>query len=222
MNLMCGFAAILIADLHISSMLLLLGMFFDVIDGLIARLLKVQSNFGKELDSLADLVSFGVAPAYLYTLLVPVDHWAFYVPATFILAGAAIRLAIFNLKPSSKYFLGLATPASTFFLVGLYIGVHFDSKFIQSIMAHPTLYALIPFLLMVLNLSKLKMFSFKQLGSSVSYNIFMFCCLLIFACLTFVNFRMAMPIGVVVYVLLSVVYSVRVERQNEMSTENKN
>ena len=110
------------------------GMFFDVIDGLVARLLKVQSQFGKELDSLADLVSFGVAPAYLYTLISPVDHWAItYIPSFFILIGSALRLAIFNLRPSTKYFLGLPTPASTFFLAGLFIGVRFDSHIMRTL-----------------------------------------------------------------------------------------
>lgn len=222
MNLLCGFSAILVADLHFSSMLLLLGMFFDVIDGIVARMLKVQSNFGKELDSLADLVSFGVAPAYLYTLMTPIDHWAYYIPASFILIGSAIRLATFNLRPSTKYFLGLATPASTFFLVGLFIGVHFDSEFIISLLANPLIYGIIPFLLMALNLSKLKMFSFKQLGGNVSYNIFILVCLLTFGCLTFVDFRMSMPIGVIIYIFLSIIYSIRLERHNEMSTEKKN
>ena len=123
MNLICGFSAILVADLHISTVLLLTGMFFDVIDGMVARMLKVQSQFGKELDSLADLVSFGVAPAYLYTLFSPVDHWVMYIPAFFILIGSALRLAIFNLRPPAKYFTGLPTPASTFFLAGLFMGI---------------------------------------------------------------------------------------------------
>ena len=67
MNLCCGFSAILMDDLRISSLMLMLGMFFDVLDGLSARLLKVQSRLGAELDSFADLVSFGLAPEYLYT-----------------------------------------------------------------------------------------------------------------------------------------------------------
>jgi CDP-diacylglycerol--serine O-phosphatidyltransferase len=104
-------------DLHISSMMLMLGMFFDVIDGLVARLLKVQSRLGAELDSFADLVSFGVAPAYLYTQLVPSESWFYYIPAFFILIGSTMRLAIFNLRPSTSHFLGLPTPASAFFII---------------------------------------------------------------------------------------------------------
>jgi len=215
LNLLCGFTAIIVADLHISTMLLLLGMFFDVIDGLVARLLKVQSQFGKELDSLADLVSFGVAPAYLYTLISPVDHWVMYIPSFFILTGSAIRLAIFNLRPPTKYFLGLPTPASTFFLAGLFIGVKFDSEIMNALIDYPSIYALIPFLLMMLNLSKLKMFSFKQMGSNLNFNIFILVCILTFACLTFVNYKLSMPIGVIIYVILSIAYSIKVKEDKD-------
>lgn len=212
MNLCCGFAAILVADLHKSAVLLLLGMFFDVFDGLLARMLKVQSQFGKELDSLADLVSFGVAPAYLYTLMTPVDHWSMYIPSFFILIGSALRLAIFNLRPSTKYFTGLPTPASTFFLVGLFIGYQFDSEVTSTLIENPSIYFFIPLVIMMLNLSKLKMFSFKQLGPNFNYNVFILICLLTFACLTFVNYKLSMPIGVIIYILLSVIYSVRVPK----------
>lgn len=212
MNLCCGFAAILVADLHISTLLLLTGMFFDVIDGVIARILKVQSQFGKELDSLADLVSFGVAPAYLYTLVTPIDHWVMYIPAFFILIGSALRLALFNLRPSTVYFTGLPTPASTFFLAGLFIGVRFDSEVTNALIENPSIYVFIPFMLMLLNLSKLKMFSFKQIGSNINFNIFILISLITFVCLTFVNYKLAMPVGVIIYVLLSIIYSVRVPK----------
>ncbi len=212
MNLCCGFAAILVADLHISTLLLLTGMFFDVIDGVIARILKVQSQFGKELDSLADLVSFGVAPAFLYTLVTPIDHWVMYIPSFFILIGSALRLALFNLRPSTVYFTGLPTPASTFFLAGLFIGVRFDSEVTNALIENPSIYVSIPLMLMMLNLSKLKMFSFKQIGSNINFNIFILISLITFVCLTFVNYKLAMPVGVIIYVLLSIIYSVRVPK----------
>jgi CDP-diacylglycerol--serine O-phosphatidyltransferase len=212
MNLCCGFAAILVADLHISSLILLLGMFFDVIDGLAARLLKVQSPLGKELDSLADLVSFGVAPAYLYTLVSPVDHWSMMIPAFFILVASALRLAIFNLRPDTKYFTGLPTPASTFFLLGLFIGVKFDSTIMQSLIDSPSTYVLIPIFLMILNLSKIKMFSFKQIGRSLSYNLFILGSLIVFFVLSLINYKLAMPLGVIIYILLSVIYSYKIDK----------
>lgn len=216
MNLCCGFAAILMADLHLSSILILFGMFFDVLDGMIARMLKVQSEIGKELDSFADIVSFGVAPAYLYTLIIPIDHWVYYIPAFFILIGSALRLAIFNLLPDTKYFTGLPTPASSFFLVGLFIGVEFDSIVMQTISENPIIYTLIPLLLMLLNLSKIKMFSFKQMGKNLNYNVFILVCIVTFALLTMINYRLSMPIGVIIYILLSVIYSIKIQKQEEV------
>ncbi len=209
LNLCCGFSAILVADLHLSSILILMGMFFDVIDGLAARLLKVQSQMGKELDSLADIVSFGVAPAYLYTFVSPYDHWTMYIPSMFILIGSAIRLAIFNLKPDTKYFTGLPTPASSFFLIGLFIGVEFDSSIMQTLIDYPSIYVSIPIILMFLNLSKIKMLSFKQLGKNFNYNLFILFCIMTFAMLIMVNYKLAMPIGVIIYILLSIIYSIR-------------
>lgn len=212
MNLCCGFAAILFADLHISSILILSGMFFDVIDGLVARLLKVQSEIGKELDSLADIVSFGVAPAYLYTFISPFEHWTMYVPSFFVLIGGALRLAIFNVKPDTKYFTGLPTPASSFFLIGLFLGVEFDSTVMQTLIDHPSIYMSIPVILMFLNLSKIKMFSFKQMGKNVNYNLFILFCILTFALLTMVNYKLAMPIGVIIYIILSLIYSFKIHK----------
>jgi len=95
MNLCCGFSAILVADLHISTVLILTGMFFDVIDGLVARVLKVQSQFGKELDSLADLVSFGVAPAYLYTWLFSISDLPQTILLVFLLPLAPSFLRVY-------------------------------------------------------------------------------------------------------------------------------
>ena len=72
LNLLCGCLAILFVisgDLVIASLLVILGMFFDFFDGLVARILNVQSEIGKQLDSLADMVSFGVVPGLIMVQL---------------------------------------------------------------------------------------------------------------------------------------------------------
>ena len=79
MNLLCGFWAILINDPVISFYYVLVAIVFDFFDGLSARALKVQSMFGAELDSLADMVTFGVVPGFLFyhhVLLDPADSTA--------------------------------------------------------------------------------------------------------------------------------------------------
>lgn len=212
LNLCCGFSAILMADLHMSSIMLLLGMFFDVIDGLAARILKVQSRLGAELDSFADLVSFGLAPAFLYTQLVPSDRWFFYIPAFFILIGSTLRLAIFNLRPSTTHFIGLPTPASAFFIIGIFIGVEFGSDFVKTMIATPYIYILIPAALMILNLSRLRMFSFKQMGLNQGYKLFILISLVTFVFLTIYNFKLSMPIAVILYVILSLIHSIRIQK----------
>ncbi len=212
MNLCCGFSAILMADLHMSSIMLLLGMFFDVIDGLAARMLKVQSKLGAQLDSFADLVSFGLAPAYLYTQLIPSDRWFYYIPAFFILIGSTLRLAIFNLRPSTTHFIGLPTPASAFFIIGIFIGVEFGSEFVQSIIGTPSIYILIPMILMMLNLSRMRMFSFKQMGINQGYRLFILISLVTFVFLTIYNFKLSMPIAVILYVILSLIHSIKIQK----------
>ncbi len=90
-----------------------LALVFDFLDGTAARVLKTSSTIGKELDSLADMVSFGVAPA-----LVLFNYWqnenlnhSFFIAALLIAAFSAYRLAKFNsMEQSKEYFVGLPTP----------------------------------------------------------------------------------------------------------------
>ena len=128
LNLASGFAAIIFAangNIESASWFILAAMIFDFLDGFSARLLKAYSAIGKELDSLADLVSFGVAPALIiYRLLfdavslnVPININSeglksillMIAPALMVIC-AAIRLAVFNLDSSqATTFKGLPT-----------------------------------------------------------------------------------------------------------------
>lgn len=132
----CGFNAILIVatdnptveDFYKAAVLLTFAMLFDLLDGRIARLTKTQSAFGLQLDSLADIISFGLAPALL------VYKWAlFRVPTlglfcAFMFVGcAAVRLARFNVLTGSgvgpvkpgRYIIGLPTPPASGILISL-------------------------------------------------------------------------------------------------------
>jgi len=95
---------------------------FDFFDGFIARLLKVSSPIGKELDSLADMVSFGVLPAIvMYLMLRPVATAPLIPYAAFLIAlCSALRLAIFNVDETQKdSFRGVPTPANALFITSL-------------------------------------------------------------------------------------------------------
>jgi CDP-diacylglycerol---serine O-phosphatidyltransferase len=141
-SVFCGFNAIrLVArdqptenDVYRAAVLLIFAMLFDLMDGRVARMTKTQSAFGLQIDSLADVISFGVAPAMLlykwvlYRLPVPGLLAAF-----LYVACAAIRLARFNVLATSpsgapvkpgKYIVGLPTPPASGILISLVIANH--------------------------------------------------------------------------------------------------
>lgn len=93
---------------------------FDFLDGFAARLLKVQSEIGKQLDSLADLISFGLLPSFYMLQLLNEQESPFYWIAVGITIFSALRLARFNLDDSqSDSFKGLPTPANAIMLTSL-------------------------------------------------------------------------------------------------------
>jgi CDP-diacylglycerol--serine O-phosphatidyltransferase len=128
MNLVCGFMSVLMAshgEFLAASWLILIANIFDILDGRLARLTSVESQFGGELDSLCDLVSFGVAPAFLVYTLHFKDEASIlgmFVSVIFVLCGA-IRLARFNVTPHSHkdVFEGMPIPGGAGILVTMVI-----------------------------------------------------------------------------------------------------
>ena len=116
LNLVMGCAALLAHNVQDAFLFVLIAAFADLLDGLVARAIGAASEMGKQLDSLADVVSFGVVPSFwLYRLLQPeIKMWA---ALAFLLAvAAAFRLARFNLDTSkSTGFKGLPVPANGLF-----------------------------------------------------------------------------------------------------------
>lgn len=118
-NLYCGFLSIGFAasgQYKNAAILILIGMMLDSMDGRVARMLKVDGMFGKQLDSLADIVTFGVAPSFLvyYTYYYQFGLIGFAVAGLFPLFGA-YRLARFNISPpvaSKNYFVGVPITAA--------------------------------------------------------------------------------------------------------------
>lgn len=118
-NLYCGFLSIGFAaygQYNNAAILIIIGMMLDSMDGRAARMLKVDSTLGKELDSLADVVTFGVAPSFLvyYTYFYQFGMIGMAVSGLFPLFGA-FRLARFNIsssKVSMNYFIGVPITAA--------------------------------------------------------------------------------------------------------------
>ena len=124
-NLLCGVLASFFAvkgNLQLAALLICGGIFFDFFDGLAARLLGVASPLGKELDSLADVVTSGVAPGFILLAILwenPLGHWVACV-ALLMPLFAAYRLAKFNLDTRQSHsFLGLPVPANALIWAGL-------------------------------------------------------------------------------------------------------
>ena len=151
-NLICGCIATAFAfhrGFTLAFIFILLGAVFDFFDGMVARLLNVSGKFGLELDSLADDITFGLAPsAMIFTLFWHVQYPAFMgnafffkvLPFTAFLMAAfsALRLAKFNLDERQHLgFIGMPTPANAIFWGGLIsscqawlIGPHFNALFL--------------------------------------------------------------------------------------------
>jgi CDP-diacylglycerol--serine O-phosphatidyltransferase len=163
----CAIIALTTGSLELVIWLVAGGAVADFLDGMVARLLGVSSEVGKELDSLSDVVTFGVVPALIFYYLLSVDQGGagLHLPAipAFLLAmSSAFRLAKFNLDTrQSDAFLGLPTPASTIFVIGL-LTIHlYGSEALQSWVVTPwVLYGLI-MILSVLLIAEIPMFSFK-------------------------------------------------------------
>lgn len=129
-NLFCGFMAVLAVvntEFVKAAWFILFAMIFDIMDGRVARLTKGVSAFGAEFDSLADVVSFGLAPAALayFAFFDPFETSGLGVLVSFLyLACGAIRLARFNVAHAGAHFTGLPIPGGAALLATL---VLFDS-----------------------------------------------------------------------------------------------
>jgi CDP-diacylglycerol---serine O-phosphatidyltransferase len=170
LNLSCGTIAIVLAiegQWQWSVYLLLGASLFDFMDGMAARLLNAVSETGKQLDSLADMVSFGVLPAiFIYaifkqqlfvadTILYPQTlQWLMLISIVMVPALSAIRLARFNLEETdASFFYGLPTPAHAMFWTGLYwqfmgegllFGTQVNLYFLWAIMLIMALHMILP------------------------------------------------------------------------------
>jgi len=118
----CALFFITIFDFEKATCCILIAAAFDFFDGFIARALGRTSRFGAELDSLADVISFGVVPGALTTIMLKTMNvaspWMFF--GFIITLASAIRLAKYNTSENSQvYFRGLPTPANALFWIGV-------------------------------------------------------------------------------------------------------
>lgn len=170
-NLFCGCIASYWAfqgNYKLTLLFIILGAVFDFFDGMTARLLHVSSPIGKELDSLADDVTFGLAPAAIvFSLFKEVHYPAFLAPiadimpyAAFLIAVfSALRLAKFNLdERQTSSFIGMPTPANALFWGSLTVGAH---DFLTSTSFNAICLLILVIIMSLLLVAELPMFSLK-------------------------------------------------------------
>lgn len=170
MNLLCGVVGVVFAfktRLDIAFCLMLVAAAMDFLDGFAARLLNAYSDMGKELDSLADLVSFGVLPSLMLYSLMRTSMYSeldflCWIPLL-IAVFSALRLAKFNIDDRQKSsFLGLPTPACALLCASLCYFVCMEpASFLAAWASGPVFIPLLSLALCVLLVSELPMFSMK-------------------------------------------------------------
>jgi CDP-diacylglycerol--serine O-phosphatidyltransferase len=175
---------------------------FDFLDGLVARALKVNSPIGKELDSLADVVSFGLLPSlFMFTWIDGLtSNTILPYLAILIAICSALRLAIFNIDTEqSDSFKGLPTPANTLFLTGLPF-LSFESV---QFLFQPVALCLISIIFSLLLVSRIDLFALKFKNFAWASNKIRFT-FLICSVLLLVSFKFAaIPLIILLYILLS-------------------
>ncbi len=170
----CAVVSVLYGHFPTAFIFVLVGVIADYSDGMIARSLNVHSELGKELDSLADMVTFGVVPGtILYMLLsksgingltsTEINYYA--LPGFIVSVMAGLRLARFNLDTrQSEEFIGLPTPSCTGFIVGLMLIYHYDSFGMREWVSSPYFLYPVIFIFSYLMVSELPMFNLKFKG----------------------------------------------------------
>lgn len=230
LNILCGSIAVLFAvsgDLILASLFVFLGIFFDFFDGLAARLLNAQSEIGLQLDSLADVVTSGLAPAVVMFQLMNMafvgrmqnlpelfssEGWNIGANSYFPLLGllivvaSAYRLAKFNVDTrQTSGFIGLPTPANALLVLSLPLILEYQSsEMAEALILNSWVLIGITVLGCILMNAEIPLFALKFKTwdfktNSIRY-IFIALCLLLLISLKF----LAIPIIILLYIVLSI------------------
>lgn len=202
--------------LGIAAYMIGIAAVFDFLDGMVARLLHVKSEIGKELDSLADVVSFGVLPGLIvYSLLDIVFRDSVglntFIPfiAFIIPVFSALRLAKFNIDTrQTESFIGLPTPANAIFFASIpLILLHQPDEipFISAMLGNPAVLLILVFLFSFLLVSPLPLFSMKFKDLSWKQNYMQYILIGASVILIIVLQFLAIPIILLLYILLSII-----------------
>ncbi|WP_139958775.1 CDP-alcohol phosphatidyltransferase family protein [Flavicella sediminum] len=222
-NLLAGTIAVFYAvlgQLEFAALFVIIGIVLDFFDGFAARILKVQGELGKQLDSMADMVTSGVVPGIVLFQLIlrgssnsslaSVFTWQTFEFLPFIgllvTLGSAYRLANFNIDTrQSTSFIGLPTPANTLLIVSLPLIISFSSAgFYVDLVQNPYVLIGISILCTYLLNAEIPLFALKFKNFGWADNNYKFIFLLLSVVLLIVLKFVAIPLVILLYVLISV------------------
>ena len=232
LNLFCGGIAVIYVvnnNFVVAALFVFAGIFFDFFDGFAARKLNVQSEFGIQLDSLADMVTSGLIPGLIVYKLLAIStntvdaihmssewietmYWSSVkiniLPflGLLITLASAYRLAKFNIDEDQQdYFKGLPTPANTLFIVSLPLILEFQkSNLIEAILLNTWFLIGITLLSCYLLNSNLELFALKFKDWSFANNVFKYLLIIVSFILLLTLKFIAIPIIIIFYIALSI------------------
>lgn len=207
LNLLTGCLGLifLTEDLIISSQLIWLAAAFDYLDGFSAKILNAKSEIGKQLDSLADMVSFGVLPSLIMFELISEHNYYLAFLALLIAAFSALRLAIFNIdERQTNFFIGVPTPANAL-VISSFPTIILTYGWQPSVILVTTIAVIMSVLLIVpLKLMALKFEDYSWTGNSFKYMLVGISVIMI------LFFKiLAIPAIYLIYLILSVIKEFR-------------
>lgn len=211
LNLVCGCVALFGVFYETSAVVIVsfgLALLFDFLDGIAARILNQSSELGKELDSLADLVSFGVVPTFLFVDIVErstdITSMPLYGLIFILAASAALRLARFNLDiERSPDFSGLPSPAMAIIAFGFWINLDNSMYPSLEVLGDPNFVLILAIALALFMNLPLRFIKFAP-GLDFTLNqILSLLLILVFLAGLFINWRISVLITALAYFVLS-------------------
>lgn len=217
LNLLSGGIAVIFAvkgDLSIAALFVFFGIFFDFFDGFLARKLNVSSEMGLQLDSLADLVTSGLAPALVLVNLIelsilPSQDANCFLPylGLLVLLCSAYRLAKFNISTEqSQFFIGLPTPANALLIMSLPLVLDYqNSDSYNALILNPFFLVVVTLLSSFLLNAPVKLIALKFKTWNFSENASKYI-LIIFSLVGLILFKFAgIPLIIIFYIMLSLI-----------------
>jgi CDP-diacylglycerol--serine O-phosphatidyltransferase len=217
LNLLSGGIAVIFAvkgDLSTAALFVFFGIFFDFFDGFLARKLNVSSEMGLQLDSLADLVTSGLAPALVLVNLIelsilPSQDANCFLPylGLLVLLCSAYRLAKFNISTEqSQFFIGLPTPANALLIMSLPLVLNYqNSDSYNALILNPFFLVVVTLLSSFLLNAPVKLIALKFKTWNFSENASKYI-LIIFSLVGLILFKFAgIPLIIIFYIMLSLI-----------------